>query len=73
VGNTRDALHWSGDWATHAFLANMWLEKPSTFELGNHVDMKFQPISWGKNKHHDEGANARDRGFGNYAALVRAI
>jgi len=51
----------------------MWLEKPSTFELGNHVDMKFQPISWGKNKHHDEGANARDRGFGNYAALVRAI
>lgn len=28
-----------------AFLANLWVEKPSTFELGNHVDVEFQPIA----------------------------
>jgi len=28
-----------------AFLANLWVKKPNTFALGNHVDGKFQPVT----------------------------
>jgi hypothetical protein len=28
-----------------AFLANLWLDKPCTFEQGNHADEKFRPVA----------------------------
>ena len=33
-----------------AFLSNVWLKKPKTFDNGDHVDKNFQSVKWNNEK-----------------------